>query len=273
MATDQAIHAGVPSGGSSAIEPGQIAAWDSAFRDSLPEEILAWAVGRYAPAVALSCSFGGPSGMVILDMLAERSLLDKVTVYYLDTGLLFPEAHELRERAERRYGIRVVAWRPALSLEEQADQLGPALWERNPDLCCYTRKVLPNAAALRGIRCWIAGLRKDQFAARSEILTVSWSESFDLLKVNPLAGWTEADIWGYVRQRDVPYNALHDDGYPSIGCTVCTARPAPGADPRSGRWRGFAKTECGIHLGPVGFKRPAADSDDKSVTVIQAGDR
>lgn len=220
----------------------------SSFEDVPAEALLGWAVAEFAPDVAVASSFGGPSGMVLLHMIAQAGLAERLEVYYLDTGLLFPETHAVRHEVERRYGIKAVAYKPAQSLEEQAASYGDALWSRDPDLCCSLRKVDPNSVALEGKRCWITGVRRDQGISRKATPVVAWDDRFGLVKVNPLARWTEAQVWDYVRQNDVPYNRLHDDGYPSLGCTVCTRRVAKGDDPRSGRWTGFAKTECGLHL-------------------------
>jgi phosphoadenosine phosphosulfate reductase len=212
------------------------------------EEVLREVVQAYAPDVALSCSFGGPSGMVLVDMLARLDLLDDVEVYYLDTGLLFQATHEARERIERRYGFEATAYHAELSLSEQAARHGDALWGRDPNACCGIRKVGPNARALADKRAWITGVRRDQSAQRAATPVLEWDAKFGLVKVAPLSGWSEAEIWEYIQRHDVPYNRLHDEGYPSLGCdTRCTSRPLPGESLRSGRWRGLSKTECGLH--------------------------
>ncbi len=212
-----------------------------------PEDVLRWTVANFAPDIALSCSFGGPSGLVLVDMLSRLGQLDRVEVYYIDTGLLFEATHRVRRAVERRYGITAVAYRPESSLDEQAAEHGAELWLRDPDRCCGLRKVGPNQAALRGKRAWIAGLRRDQAATRAATPSVQWSAGQQLVKVSPLAGWTEAQVWDYVRRHEVPYNELHDQDYPSLGCTVCTTPVAAGDDARSGRWRGQDKIECGLH--------------------------
>lgn len=213
------------------------------------EEIMQWAVEQYAPNIALSCSFGGASGMVLVDMAVRLDVADKLEVYYLDTGLLFEQTYDLVSEVERRYGIRVSAFRPDQTVDEQAEQYGDKLWERNPDLCCSLRKVEPNFAALEGKKCWITGVRRDQSRARSKTSIVSWKPGFGIVKVNPLAHWSSSEVWEYIRTHEVPYNPLHDQGYPSLGCTVCTRKVKPDSvDPRSGRWPGFAKTECGLHM-------------------------
>lgn len=221
------------------------------LESSDPEAIVRWAVGEFFPDLTLACSFGGPSGMALLDLVAKVE--PRVDVFYLDTGFLFPETYETVRVAAERYGIEPVAYRPLLTPEEQAAQYGEALWARDPDLCCELRKVEPNRRALTGKRAWISGLRRDQSKTREAIDIVEWDHQFGLVKVNPLAAWTERDVWAYIVAHGVPYNPLHDRSYPSIGCTHCTSPVKPGDDLRSGRWQGFDKTECGIQLGSAGI--------------------
>src|SRR6185503_5173921 len=123
------------------------------------------------------------------------------------------------------------------------------LWSRDPDLCCELRKVEPNKRALEGKRAWVSGIRRDQAATRAETPIVEWDTKFGLVKINALAQWSESQVWKYILDNAVPYNELHDKSYPSIGCTHCTKPVKAGEDPRSGRWQGFEKTECGIHVG------------------------
>lgn len=215
------------------------------LEESSPQEVLRWAVDSFFPELALACSFGGPSGMVLLDMISR--IEPRVEIFYVDTDLLFQETYETRDRAAARYGSSPVAYKPSLTLAEQAGQYGDKLWLRDPDLCCELRKVKPNRRALAGKRAWISGIRRDQAAARRNARVVGWDRKLGLVKVLPLARWTEADVWAYVAKHDVPYNPLHDRGYPSIGCHGCTKAVRPGSDPRSGRWLGFDKTECGLH--------------------------
>ncbi len=247
-----------------ASSPGPIAASDrprpfvdiSVLRDNLdlfnaalqplsPTEILRWTARLFGSSASLSCSFGGPSGMVLLDIVATESL--PFSVYSIDTGYLFSETHDLAHAVEKRYGIVPQRFFPRLTLAEQAAAAGEALWERDPNLCCSIRKVEPNHRALEGQLAWISGVRRDQTAARANAPVLSWNEKFGVFKISPLVTWSEEDVWEYIRRRDVPYNALHDQGMPSLGCTHCTAAPE-GDDPRSGRWPGFAKTECGLHI-------------------------
>jgi len=219
-----------------------------------PQEILDWAAREFAPDLSLACSFGGPSGMVLLDMMMQ---IDRQTeVFYLDTDFLFPETHALRERCEQKYGFKAAGYRSLLTPAEQAARHGDALWARDPDACCDIRKVEPNQHALQDKGAWISGLRRDQSATRRQTPIVEWDNKFDLVKISPLANWTEREVWAYIVANDVPYNELHDRGYPSIGCTYCTRPVSAGDDPRSGRWQGFDKTECGLHVeGPVPVAR------------------
>lgn len=214
--------------------------------DTPPQEILAWALQRYKGRIALACSFGGPTGMVALDMAME---IDRsVPVYYLDTGLLFPETYALVDRIAERYDISPIAVRPRLSLERQRERLGDALWTRDPERCCGIRKVEPQAEFLRGYGAWISGIRHDQSPWRRDASAVQWDENFSLVKVSPFVRWDESMIWTYIRAHGLPYNALHDRDYPSIGCVPCTRPVSAGEDARAGRWPDLAKTECGLHV-------------------------
>ncbi len=196
--------------------------------------------------------------MVLLDMMMA---IDRgVEVFYLDTDFLFPETYKLRDVAAARYGIEPVGYMSLLTPEQQARRHGDALWARDADACCAIRKVEPNRRALADKRAWISGIRRDQTKQRGAIRIVEWDEKFGLVKVNPLATWTEAQVWKYIVENGVPYNELHDRGYPSIGCTYCTNSVKPGEDPRSGRWQGQNKVECGLHVpaGQLGLARGVA---------------
>jgi phosphoadenosine phosphosulfate reductase len=207
------------------------------------------AVSSYRGSIVLACSFGGPSGIVILDLLHRAG--ESVPVYYLDTDLLFAQTYALVERVKARYGIEPIPVRSKLDLREQTERYGDTLWSRDPDACCALRKVEPQAEFLRSYRAWITGIRHDQSATRRTAHAIDWDERFGLVKVNPLVDWTENDVWAYIRKHDLPYNALHDEGYPSIGCEPCTRRVGAGEDLRAGRWSGFTKTECGLHAPSI----------------------
>ena len=228
----------------------RLKATSDSLEGATPQEILRWAIGEFSPDITLACSFGGVSGMALLDMTMKID--SSVPVFYIDTDFLFPETYALRDQASARYGVAPIGFKTTLTPEAQAEQHGEALWTRDPDLCCDIRKVEPNRRALAGKRAWIAGLRRDQGSTRRDVGIVEWDAQSDLVKVNPLANWTEQQVWGYIFQERVPFNPLHEQGYPSIGCTHCTRAVKPGEDPRAGRWSGFDKVECGIHIQPDG---------------------
>ena len=220
------------------------------------ETIVDKALSQYAGKIALACSFGGPAGMVLLDMIAKRDV--SVPVYFLDTGLLFEETYALVDRLRKRYGIEPIAVRPELTVPQQNARYGEALWARDPDACCNLRKVVPQRQFLETFDAWITGIRRDQSASRRNVDVVSRNGKTGLAKIAPLAEWTSKDIWSYVVAHDVPYNPLNDRGYPSLGCTHCTRAVAPNEDPRAGRWSGTDKLECGLHAstsapGPNGI--------------------
>lgn len=224
--------------------PEALDALNAGFREQSPEALLHWAAEQFGGGAVLTCSFGGAAGMVLLDMIARRDL--PIELLFLDTGLLFPQTYALADAAARRYGVALKRERPALSLDEQALHYGPELFARDPDRCCAIRKVAPLAEALQPYSAWISGIRREQTANRAATEPVQWSAKHGLLKLSPLAYWSEREIWGYISAHDVPYNPLLDQGYPSIGCAPCTS-PASAAEARGGRWSGFAKTECGLH--------------------------
>jgi phosphoadenosine phosphosulfate reductase len=207
------------------------------------EAVLRWALREFGADVALATGFGA-EGCVLIRMLSE---IDRnARMFYLDTDLLFPETYQLIEKLEARYGVRFEK-RSSLSLAAQAERYGERLWERQPDVCCRLRKVEPLREMLSGLRAWITAIRRDQTPARAGARVVERDRKFDLIKINPLAGWSSRDVWRYIKEHDVPYNPLSDLGYRSIGCQPCTTLVQIGETERAGRWRGFAKTECGLH--------------------------
>ena len=220
-----------------------------------PAAILRWASQQFGTKLTFATGFGA-EGCVIIDLIARERL--PIDLFTLDTGLLFPETYELWHRLEARYGITIRAVRPNHTVEQQADEHGSRLWERDPDRCCELRKVVPLRNALAGFGAWITAIRRDQTAERAGARIVEHDRKFGLVKVNPLVAWTHDDVWGHLYAHDVPYNALHDRGYPSIGCHPCTAAVLPGEDARAGRWRGRAKKECGLHVFQPGTVPDAA---------------
>lgn len=223
-----------------------IAAWAEWFEGADPRATLAWAVERFYPEIALACSFGAED-VILVDILSR--IRPDVKIFYLDTDLFFPETNAVRDRLAEKYSPNLIRVSPLLSLEEQAARHGAELWKTDPDLCCKIRKVEPLKRALGtlGLQSWITGVRREQSPTRANAQVVEWDAKFNLVKFNPLALWTGAQVWEYIRANGVPYNELHDRGYPSIGCVPCTRRIKPGEDPRAGRWAGFKKTECGLH--------------------------
>lgn len=209
------------------------------------EEILRWAAGQFAPRLTFATGFG-IEGCAIVDMVARASL--PVDLFTLDTGLLFPETYDVWRQLEKKYGVTIRAVRPEHTVDEQAARLGPELWTRDPDRCCELRKTEPLRATLAGFDAWLSSIRRDQTPDRADAPVVGWDGRFGLVKISPLVRWTFDDVRAYVKEHDVPYNVLHDRGYPSIGCVPCTTPIAPGEDARAGRWRGREKTECGLHL-------------------------
>jgi phosphoadenosine phosphosulfate reductase len=207
-------------------------------------EVLAWAVERLHPRLALACSFQKEE-TVLLDMLLKVE--PDARVFALDTEVLFTETYDHWRQVEERYGIVVERFRGP-TLAEQAAEHGPELWRVDPGRCCALRKVEPLGRALAGLDGWITGIRRDQSPARATARKVDWDAGHGLVKVNPIADWSDKDVWRYIAEHDLPYNPLHDTGYESIGCTHCTL---PGAG-REGRWAGQDKTECGLHVEPAG---------------------
>jgi phosphoadenylyl-sulfate reductase (thioredoxin) len=210
-----------------------------------PAEILRWASKHLSPRLTFATGFGA-EGCVIIDLIARNNL--PIDLFTLDTGLLFPETYELWQRLENRYGITIRAVRPLQTVEQQGEHHGLALWERDPDRCCELRKVLPLRSALTGFDAWITAIRRDQTAERASARVVENDRKFGLIKVDPLVTWSHDDVWGHLYAHDVPFNSLHEQGYPSIGCHPCTAAVLPGEDARAGRWRGRSKKECGLHV-------------------------
>ncbi|UJA21286.1 phosphoadenylyl-sulfate reductase [Thermoleophilia bacterium SCSIO 60948] len=196
-----------------------------------------------APNLMFAVSFQKTSS-VIVD-IAHR--IDPASrFFYLDTDLLFGETYATRDALAERYGIEFERGH-GLSLAEQTERFGANLWRRDPDACCGIRKVEPMRQALQGASGWVAGIRREESRSRAGAAKFGWDKRFGLWKLNPLADWTEQMVWDHIRENQVPYNPLHEQGYPSIGCTHCTVKPAPGEDSRSGRWLGADKTECGIN--------------------------
>jgi len=225
------------------VNRAELEALADSLADAAPHEILARAVERF-PRITFATGFG-VEGCLLIDLIARYDL--RIDLFTLDTGLLFPETYALWQRLEAHYRLTIRAVRPERTVPEQAAEFGDRLWEREPERCCGLRKVLPLSSALAPFEAWVSAIRRDQTRERAGVRIVEWDPTFGLVKVNPLALWSSADVWSAVRRNEVPFNALHEQGYPSIGCVPCTSPVLSGEDPRAGRWRGREKKECGIH--------------------------
>ena len=222
-----------------------------------PGRVLTWAFETFGDSVAVSSAFGA-EGMVVID-IASR-LRRKFRVFTLDTEFLFPETYNLIDQVEQRYGVAIERVFSLISPEKQEETYGAELWKYAPDQCCNLRKVEPLQRKLSELQAWITSIRRDQTTARASAKKIEWDEKFGLVKINPIADWSSEQVWQYIRQHDVPFNVLHERGYPSIGCTHCTRAVLPGEDPRAGRWSGSSKTECGLHIIKPLASTPVADA-------------
>ncbi len=210
-----------------------------------PSEILRWAVDAFHPRLTMGTAFGA-EGCCVIHMLAE--IEPSVRIFNLETGYQFQETLELRERIKDRYGIEVEFIRPELSVDDYESEHGGPLYVHRPDQCCHDRKILPLQRAAEGYDAWISSIRRDETADRAQAQIVQQDRKFNLVKINPLLSWTKKDVWTFIVKNDIPYNPLHDQGYPSIGCWPCTRAVQDGEDDRAGRWSGRVKKECGLHV-------------------------
>ena len=211
--------------------------------DAPAAEVIAWAARTFPGTLAVACSM---ADAVLPHVVASR--VPGVDTLFLQTGLHFAETNGTRDAVAATMDVTVVDVLPALSMAEQDERLGPRLWAHDPGECCRLRKVEPLARALAGYEAWATGVRREDAPTRTEAPLVGFDPTHRIVKINPLAAWTLEELLAYATEHGVVVNPLLADGYPSIGCAPCTARVAPGEDPRSGRWAGFTKTECGIHL-------------------------
>lgn len=229
-----------------------------------PEAVIAWAAQRFAGRLVVSSSFGNPEGTALLHMVAQTA--PSLPVAWVNTGFLFPETRAFREELADRLGLQVVELVPRLSPEDQAQAYGPALWERDPDLCCQLRKVEPLFTWLQGYDGWMTAIRRGQTPNRAQVQVLEDHRlpSADgsrpgkvITKINPLAAWSREQVWRYLEAHQLPYNPLLDQGYTSLGCVQCTRRVAVAGsrqDDRSGRWWGQGKTECGLHTQTIAVR-------------------
>lgn len=225
--------------------------WDQSIAEKIIEsnpdylDILKWAFNEYEDEIVYACSFGA-EGIVLIDLINNVS--KEAKIIFLDTGLHFPETYELIEKVKKRYpSLNITMIKPKLSLQNQAEHYGKNLWSVNPNQCCYLRKIAPLKDALKEVNAWISGLRREQSSTRKNTQFINKDGKFQKIKICPLIHWTWDDIMGYIKLNNLPYNSLHDKGYPSIGCAPCTHPVSESEDPRAGRWAGHTKTECGLH--------------------------
>ena len=206
-------------------------------------EVIRWAAATFGDRICLTSSM---SDAALIHLVSK--VKPGIDVLFVDTGYHFAETIGTRDAVEAVYPVNVIDVTPSRTVEEQERALGPRLFGRNPDLCCHLRKVAPLGRALEGYMAWFSGIRRDETASRRDRKVVEWDRKRGMVKVNPILDWTQEEMDDYIEDNGVLINPLHYDGYPSIGCAPCTRPVAPGEDPRSGRWAGMGKTECGIHL-------------------------
>ncbi len=216
-----------------------------------PEEILQWIATEMTGQVVFATALGAED-QVITDMIWRHELA--IPLITLDTGRLFNETHELIQATEERYGSGIKLFYPdSIALEELVAKHGINLFRNSTEqrkMCCQVRKIAPLKRALAPYAVWICGLRRSQSVTRKAIEVVEWDEANQMIKINPLASWNEYNVWDYIKENDVPYNKLHDSGFPSIGCSCCTRAVGSGEDVRAGRWwwETPEQKECGLHL-------------------------
>ena len=214
------------------------------LESATPQEILRYAVDRFAPRFTMATAFG-PEGMTLIHMLAE--IAPDTPIFNLDTGYQFAETLELRETVNRRYGIEIELKRPDTTVEEYEAINGGPVYKTDPNRCCFDRKLRVLHEAAKGMHAWASAIRRDQSPDRARAPIVGWDKKFNLAKVSPLANWTKKEVWKLITDEKIPYNPLHDKGFPSVGCWPCTRAIGLGEDERAGRWSGFEKKECGLH--------------------------
>lgn len=213
-------------------------------------EVMQWAWETFGEKASIGTSFQG-AGLIAMDH-AFRVCSTKLPVFTIDTGLLFKETYELKERVEDFFKIEIESLHPKQTVDEQAKTMGPELWKTNPDSCCQMRKVMPLQEKLSKIDVWITGMRRQSSDQRNKTKMLELYE-YDKLrgqyifKLNPMLNWSREEVWEYINKNQIPYNPLHDNGYQSIGCWPCTKATGEVGGERAGRWEGFEKTECGIH--------------------------
>jgi len=220
------------------------------FKEADPIEVLTYFINKYGDKIALSSSLGAED-QVLTQMV--MSVSDKARIFTLDTGRLFSETYELIDRTSKKYKTKLEVFFPqADAVQKMVQAKGINLFYdsiENRKECCYHRKLEPLKRAFEGLDAWICGLRAEQSVTRTDIQVVEWDENNNIVKINPLANWTEKQVWDYIKEKGIPYNPLHDKNYPSIGCQPCTRAILEGEDIRAGRWywENPETKECGLH--------------------------
>ena len=225
--------------------------WQTELREKSPDQILRWAQEQFSGSLTLATALG-PEAQILTHFIARHKL--DIPIFTLDTGRLFPETYELLAKTEAVYGLRIrVLFPDSAEVETMVGRYGPSLFRDSPTLrkhCCDVRKVNPLQRALKGKTAWISGLRLGQSHGRRNVRAVHWEPDHQMFKINPLWNWTHDRVWAFIREHHIPYNSLHDKGFPSIGCSSCTRAVQPGEDSRAGRWwwEHSEQKECGIHI-------------------------
>jgi len=226
-----------------------------------PKDLLKWTIEHFGvDKIVMGTGFGAP-GVVLLDIL--KKVNKNVDVFYVDTGVLFKETYELKNQLEFHYNMKFKRFSTQIAMEQQRKLYGDELWNRDPNLCCNIRKVMPLKKALSLHDAWITGIRKSQTEMRKDSAAIEYDERYNVTKINPLINWTHKRVWDYIEKNKLPFNKLHKKGYPSLGCTHCTTTVNPGEDDRAGRWRGSGKTECGLHF----------NQQNGQIRIVKPGDK
>jgi len=216
---------------------------EAELADATAIEALTWAVEQFGDRLIVASNM---QDAVLIDLATK--VKPDIDVLFLDTGYHFAETIGTRDAVQSVYDVNVINVTPERSVAEQDALYGKDLFARDPNECCRMRKVEPLSAALRGYSAWVTGIRRVEAPTRANAPFISWDKAFGLVKINPLAAWTDEDMQAYIEANNVLVNPLVFDGYPSIGCAPCTTKPVDGSDPRSGRWAGTGKIECGLHV-------------------------
>jgi phosphoadenosine phosphosulfate reductase len=215
------------------------------------DEILGWAFATFGDRLGFMTALGY-SGLILMDFVRRHR--PDMEIFTIDTGHLFPETIELRERLAREWGIRFTILRPLMTMEQLEQIVGPNPWSVNPDLCCHYMKVEPLLRVIHTRDAWLSAVRRDQSSTRADSDVVEM-DGRGVIKIQPMVSWTFEQAWDYIRSHKVPYSPLHDRGYPSVGCVHCTSPVKPGEHERSGRWNSQPKLECGIHTPKQSSRR------------------